>query len=353
MLVFASPEHNLQRLLTSLKSGCNPGVLGGATSAGEFGDNKAGQGAVSVFAIKHPDMRFRISVGKNISGNPQQAAAEVVAGFSGINTSDFPYRVGILMADCLGGYMEEFISHLTLLTGGKYQFFGGGAGDDGKFKKTYVLAGTEAFENAAVGIEVLSLKPLGIGAQHSWKPVGSALRVTEAKGSVLRSLNAEPAADVFTRHAKNTNQPLNEAEPLPFFLHNILGIQIGTTYKLRVPLSILPDRSVACAAELPVGTVSHIMETNSEAARCAGKEAVLSAMEQMDSQEIGGALFFDCVATRLRMGKEFGGALQGVQETLGLKVPLVGCNTYGQIVRMAGQYHAFHNCTAVVCLFPK
>jgi hypothetical protein len=33
-------------------------------------------------------------------------------------------------------------------------------------------------------------------------------------------------------------------------------------------------------------------------------------------------------------------------------VPFAGFNSYGQIVRAEGQFSGFHNCTAVVCVFP-
>jgi hypothetical protein len=62
-------------------------------------------------------------------------------------------------------------------------------------------------------------------------------------------------------------------------------------------------------------------------------------------------LFFDCVATRLRMGTDFGFELQSVANLLG-DAQLVGCNTYGQIARAEGQFGGFHNCTAVVMVLP-
>jgi hypothetical protein len=64
------------------------------------------------------------------------------------------------------------------------------------------------------------------------------------------------------------------------------------------------------------------------------------------------ALFFDCVATRLRMDERFQDELAGLKGRLG-SVPLTGCNTHGQIARAEGQFEGFHNCTAVVCVFPE
>ena len=64
------------------------------------------------------------------------------------------------------------------------------------------------------------------------------------------------------------------------------------------------------------------------------------------------SLFFDCVATRLRLGSAFGGELSAVATALG-DTEYAGCNTYGQIARAEGQFSGFHNCTAVVCVIPE
>ena len=63
------------------------------------------------------------------------------------------------------------------------------------------------------------------------------------------------------------------------------------------------------------------------------------------------ALFFDCVATRLRLGQAFQQELDALAGELG-GVPFAGFNSYGQIVRAEGQFSGFHNCTAVVCVLP-
>ena len=48
------------------------------------------------------------------------------------------------MTDALAGHTDALVEELTLATGGNYRFFGGGAGDDGRFQKTHVFAGTRS-----------------------------------------------------------------------------------------------------------------------------------------------------------------------------------------------------------------
>jgi hypothetical protein len=95
-----------------------------------------------------------------------------------------------------------------------------------------------------------------------------------------------------------------------------------------------------------------IMSIEEQATGRAAAEATRSALRQLGGQRPAAALFFDCAATRLRMGQQFGGELEQVAAVLG-PVPFAGCNTYGQIARAEGQFSGFHNCTAVVCIIPE
>ncbi|HET8884592.1 MAG TPA: FIST C-terminal domain-containing protein, partial [Candidatus Saccharimonadales bacterium] len=80
-------------------------------------------------------------------------------------------------------------------------------------------------------------------------------------------------------------------------------------------------------------------------------EATKDALRQLGNHKPSVALLFDCVATRLRTEHAFDNELAAVTDSLN-STALVGCNTYGQIARVDGQFNGFHNCTAVVCVIP-
>jgi hypothetical protein len=94
------------------------------------------------------------------------------------------------------------------------------------------------------------------------------------------------------------------------------------------------------------------MKATSASAADAAADATQSALSKLNGVEASVALFFDCAATRLRLGGNFLTEVDRVQKILG-PTPLAGCNTYGQIARSEGQFTAFHNCTAVVCILPQ
>lgn len=351
LIIFASPEFDFQPLLNAVDTACRPRLLVGCSSAGEFSGCATGNASVSAMAIRSDDILFQAGLGTGLGDDPGSAIEQILPVFSGERHPDFPFRNALVLTDALAGYVDEIIHGMMVATGGTYQLFGGGAADDAKFHRTHVFLGTEAYTDAIVVLEMLSKKPIGLGVRHGWKPVGPALRVTDAKDKRLVSLNAAPAVEVFEEHAQATNQTFNRADPLPFFLHNVIGIDTGDGYKLRVPLSLNEDGSISCAAEVPVGATVRIMAADETSACQAAREASQAALDGLQGGQHAGSLLFDCAATRLRLGRQFEDELEAVATTLGSE-NFAGCNTYGQIARSAGQFSGFHNCTAIVCAIP-
>lgn len=353
LIVFASAANDYRALLRSLKSSCSPRTLIGCSSAGEFTADTNGTGMSTAIAFRAPAMRFSVALGRGISADVGGAASDILGGFRGTATDTYRYRTALILVDALAGHTEALLDRLTVETAGSYRFMGGGAGDDGRFKQTHVFFDTEPFTDAAVALEILSNKPIGIGARHGWTPAGEPLRVTESVASSIVSLNVSPAVEAFEDHAAATNQAFDRSNPMPFFLHNIMGVKTDEGHKLRVPLGIGHEGNVALAAEVPTGATACIMGIGASDAADAAASATRDAIAQV---ERGGAkpraaLFFDCVATRLRLGQDFGIELDAVRQEL-RETPFVGFNSYGQIVRSEGQFSGFHNCTAVVAVFP-
>jgi hypothetical protein len=346
VILFASSAFDYAELLQGLEAACSPAILVGSSSAGEFTHGTAGTGTASALAIRSPHLKFSVGIGHGISRDGRSAARELVSGFQGLD-SDFPYRAALVMSDALAGHAEALVEELTLRTSGRYVLAGGGAGDDARFLRTHVFNGTEAHTDAAVALEILSDKPIGVGVGHGWEPASAALRATEVDGMRLVGLNGQPAVEAFHAHASEQGQAFDQAEPLPYFLHNILGVDTGEGYRLRVPLAVHEDGSISCAAEIPEHARVHIMSSSSESAALAAARATDAAIGALDGHKPGAAMFFDCVATRLRLGDQFAFELDEVVERLG-DAQMVGCNTYGQIARAEGQFSGFHNCTAVV-----
>lgn len=352
VVVFASARHDYDALLDALAKEAGTAVIAGSSSAGEFTHQGSGEGQVSALGIRSSDMKFAVGLGQGVTEDAAEAARQTLRAFEGLGKGSDVYRNALVMTDALAGHADALVEELTVGTGGDYRFFGGGAGDDGRFRTTHVFAGTRSYSNAVSALEILSSKPIGIGVSHGWEPAGDGMRVTEADGTRLIGLNGAPAMDAIEEHARTTGQGFDTADPMPFFLHNVLGIRTPEGFRLRVPLSIGENGSIHCAAAVPEGAIVHIMKANAASAVQAARQATESALRGLSGHRPAGAFVFDCVATRLRMGRAFEDELQACAELLS-PAGFVGCNTYGQIARAEGQFSGFHNCTAVVCVLPE
>ncbi len=352
LILFASPRYDLPELLRALDAECRPAALVGASSAGEFTNQTNGVGLACAVALRAPEMRFHATLGRNLSQDRVAAAKQLTAGFRGFSNPSFAYRTALVLADALAGHSDDLVEKLSTLTGGAYKLFGGGAGGDDAFEHRVVFYGTEVVSDAVVALEILSNKPIGVGVKHGWAPTGEPLRVTESQGTRVASLSAMSAVDVFEEHAERTGQTFDPKDALPFFLHNVLGLDTGKGHKLRVVLGANDDGSIACATEVPEGATVRVMSVTLEQAAKAAAQSAEDAVRQLDGHKPAVAIFFDCVATRLRMGKDFHFELDAVQEGLG-DTKFAGCNTVGQIASAEGQFSGFHNCTAVICVIPE
>jgi hypothetical protein len=351
IILFAAPTYDHVAMLRTLRARLPDAIVIGASSAGEFANDELGEGMATALALSGDDFEVAASCGRAISSDPAGAAKELVAGFRGVSDLRPGHRSALVMTDALAGHADRLVDELTLATAGLYQFFGGGAGDNAQFQRTTVFCQDDVMTDAAAVLEIVSDKPIGIGVSHGWEPASAPLRVTAADGLRVISLNGLPAAEAFQSHAQETGQALDARAPIPFFLHNILGIETAGAHRLRVPLAIQDDGSVVCAAEIPTNALVRIMRSNHESTVKAAETAADAALAALGEHKPEAALFFDCVATRLRMGQGFGREVSAVQARLG-GVDLMGCNTHGQIARAEGQFEGFHNCTAVVCVLP-
>lgn len=352
VILFASARYDHEALLSAFSKVCKPSALVGCSSAAEFVKGFDGDGTACAIAIQCSEMRFKAVIGHGVRKDEESAAQELVSKLEGLNDFRYPFRSAMVLADALAGQNAILVKHLDAATEGMYTFFGGAASDNVEFKNTPVFCNGSVYNDAVVALEILSNKPVGVGAVHGWSPLSEKARVTAVDGKRVVTISSMPAVELYEDYAKASGQAFDRKEPLPFFLHHVIGIQENDRYRIRMPLSVNDDGSLNCATEVPEGAIVRIMGATGESTFAATREAVRRAQSQLKGHEPCFALFFDCIATRVRLGKS--GAshqLEAINDVIG-GVQYAGFNSYGQITRADGQHDGFHNCTALVCLLP-
>lgn len=246
----------------------------------------------------------------------------------------------------------DLIDEVMLQTEMQYQLFGGAAADDTRFEKTFVFCNDQVLSEGFVCAEVLSTEPFGIDLSHGWGPSSTPMRVTKSEGLVLHELNGRPAWELYEEYIEGNRLDVSMEQTGVFLLNRILGIVSGNDHKLRVPLKKNSDGSLYCAAEVPQGAVVQIMESDDISTISSGGIALERARKKLGDQSVAGALVFECVATRLRLGEKFAQEVASMQSALGCS-PLMGCNSYGQLARIHGQFSGMMDATALACVIPR
>lgn len=356
VFVFGSPSHPMadagKRGVLAFPSA----VVLSATTAGEFTERGETRGGASALAVSG-DFKVFGGFAKGLKADPEGAVRAALAGLPS-EVSGYPHLTAFLHVDALAGTGEEATLVAADLLGPSAQIAGAAAGDDLAMKSTSVGLGGEISSDAVSVALVFSKTPLAIGVAHAHAPISPPLHVTAAEGNVVREIDGRPAWEVWKENTRAAAaqrgidpDALAPSDVIGYLLRYEAGLATGDAYKIRAPLSVQEDGSIAFACGIPKGTVIRITESNPEGQRAAARLAAERARERLDGRPVAGAVVFDCICRRLILDAEFERAVVAIGTALG-GVPIGGIETYGEIAMTEGDLSGFHNTTSVVVAFP-
>jgi hypothetical protein len=190
---------------------------------------------------------------------------------------------------------------------------------------------------------------LGIGVEHGWRRVGEPMLVTDSEGTCVRTLDDQPALDVYLDRLGAPEEARHDPAAFTrFALTHPLGLSRRSGEEVRmVAEADFTDRSLSCIAAVPRGGLAWIMEGDEESVLSATDAACRSALDALGEHPPLGLLAFDCIARRGVLGDA--GIVREVQRiaTHAGSAPVSGFYTYGEIARSSAA-GGFHNQTLVV-----
>ena len=171
--LFAGPEHSLAEAL-SVGTEATQAEIIACTSAGEISEKgltRGGMVAMLCASGAAAEMRFA----SGLKSDPERVGRELAANLSSFKKksalNDNRHLTTVLLTDGLAGTGERLVNELyeRRIQSGT-QIVGGAAGDDGRFKATWVGSRTGASPDAAAALHVFSESPWGIGVDHGLRP---------------------------------------------------------------------------------------------------------------------------------------------------------------------------------------
>lgn len=238
---------------------------------------------------------------------------------------------------------------LQALVGSDVTMTGGLAGDGAAFGQTLVCADAEQGEDVVVAIGLYGDQlEVGFGSQGGWQRFGPVRQVTEADGSVLRTLDGKTALDKYKEYLGEhaANLP-SSALLFPLFVRRP-GAEHGL---VRTILSIDDETaSMTFAGDIPQGGTAQLMHANPDGLVSGAESAALAAADML-SGPAQLALLVSCVGRRLVLQQRVEEEVDAVRDVVGATAVLAGFYSYGELCPPAvGAGCELHNQTMTITL---
>ncbi|MEO1451171.1 MAG: FIST N-terminal domain-containing protein, partial [Bacteroidota bacterium] len=213
----------------------------------------------------------------------------------------------LVFVDGLSSQIGSFINSLFFVLGLEVNYLGGGAGSlDFEKRDPCLFSNQGMLSNHAL----LSLLPIqsGVGVKHGYKSISGPYQVTESEGNVIKTLDWEPAFEVYKRVIEHTSglrfgadNFFDIAKGFPF------GIKkMGEEVVVRDPIVAQEDGSLVCVGWVPDDAFVDILEGKVASLVQAAQQAMLDGIEALDNEEGPRThIFIDCISRVLFMEEEF------------------------------------------------
>jgi hypothetical protein len=338
ILFFASSSYPAQEISKAMKGGFSQADVIGCSTSGEIASGKMFDNGISGLAFsKNAIADLKIEVCCNICSdkNPVSCAFDSFEKHFGKSMADLdPSKyIGIVLIDGISGQEEVINDKIGNLT--NINFIGGSAGDDLKFRNTYVYHNGEVYTEAAL---LAVLKPTGkfsILKTQSFKSTGKVLKVTRTneKNREIIELNGKPAVKAYAEALNVPEEKLSD-----HLFKNPLGLMFSETEPFVRSPRVIEKDSVLFYCSVKEGMELNLLNSTDIIKDTA------KALEEK-KKELGGIsaiVNFNCILRTLDLKQQ-----NRTQEYADLfkSVPTAGFSTYGE------SYIGHINQTATMLVF--
>jgi hypothetical protein len=353
VLVFATTGYDQDAVVRAVRAATGNAPLAGCSAEGTIAGDEADESSFALaVALLSSDVLDFAPV--HVSGLKEDATgcgrriADHLRGHMRDDTAAL-----FLFADGLTFNFDRFMIGLSELipAGRLLPIFGGTAGDNFAFFKTYQYCGDQVITDGAVAVLMSGPIRIATAVNHGSSPIGGERVVTRCEGNVIYEIDGKPALDVLREYDNVDDWPKTAASfGVGFRAPASLGSQDEFIIRF-MPARDVVSGSVTIGTEVKSGTP--VWMTRRDPVRIADgvRRIGASIREQLGGNQPAIVFQFDCsgrgalvlreqqrsdLLTELR-------ALVGNADT-----PWIGLYTYGELGPVGGVNH-FHNYTLVLC----
>lgn len=327
-LVIASCQFPVLPILGGISSLLGETPLLGFSSTGEFTSDGNTRRSIIVVLFGGNDLQARADWWSGYTDDCHEVTRNINQTFQ----LDHVEGTLLVVLDGSGGDASKFCENLP---DGGYAVVGCLAGGEIQRLTTSQIGGKKAGTGGLGAALLTGDFSLGIGQGQAWRSVGTYFPVTDACGHFIKTLDNQPASQIYARYLGYTQNdwirsPLNEVVhlyPLGFEKEGQSQLLI------RSPLRIEKDGSLRMTAVVQAGSIGHLMVGSIGDCITSFKDATRQALEQLGNTRPTLALVFADYAVQMLLESQPRSEIEAIQSILGPEVPIAGGYTFGQIAR--------------------
>jgi len=257
---------------------------------------------------------------------------------SAMPTYSLEHKSIFTIIDAFGDNKGEYIHSLYDVFGNSLVYAGGGSGSLDMVRKPCVITNEGIQSNVAV-LAILD-KALPIGCAHGWQEISEPLKITEAIGNKVISINWNPAFDVYKELiGKHSGTVINSENFFSVAKSYPLGMaKVESEYVVRDPI-MTDESTITIVDEIPTGEFVYLLHGNEALLLDGAAEAArLSGIENSNP-----VFCVDCISRVLFMGDNFSNELRTISSN-----SINGFLAIGEIANSGNSYLEIYNKTIVV-----
>lgn len=344
--LFSTPADGIPELIQGIKDVLPTGALVGCTTDGEVSTRGFSTESAVLGGIATDRISFHAVSITELSRDSEEAGRRL----GELLPPSVKYIQ--LFSDGLTGNGCALLKGLSSVVGKSVPIAGGTAGDSGKFELTRQFDGIRVLTDAAVAIGFSGNFQIGTGVSSGWSPIGTAKKVTRAKGNVLYELNGQPALEVYERFlGKHADKLPEVGVEYPLGLVDESGESGDKDYHLlRATMKVNREEgSISFAGEIPEGAMVRLTCGDYACILEAAEKAAGKALDGLGNAEPVAVFLYSCMARKIVLGRRTREEVDAVRKACGMSLPVMGFYTYGEFCPVqCGQTSLFHNETATV-----
>jgi hypothetical protein len=200
--------------------------------------------------------------------------------------------------------------------------------------RTFQLGGWQAGSSGLAAAVLSGNVVVGSGAAHGWQPVGALARLTRVQGHWVRTLDGQPASEMYARLFGYPARDWSHAPLNDLVRQYPLGLQEADGTSVYSPLRMEVDGSLRMNVALPEGQVVELMVGSPDSCRQAAAQAARQALETLGPTHPRLAVLLVDAAWQAVLDLDPQAEIEVVRQVIGEDVPLIGGYTFGQIGRI-------------------